>query len=44
LIGRTPLPLFEPDRNPPSLLQAGDMVRFVAITPEEFERRKEQEK
>jgi len=44
LIGRTPLSLFEPDRDPPSLLQAGDRVRFVAITPEEFERRKEQEK
>lgn len=42
LIGRTPLSLFNPDRDHPSLLQAGDTVRFVAITPEEYEQRKEQ--
>jgi inhibitor of KinA len=38
LIGRTPLRLFAFERDPPSLLQAGDRVRFVPIAPEEFER------
>jgi inhibitor of KinA len=37
LIGRTPLHLFDPDKNPPTLLRAGDRVRFRAITREEFE-------
>ncbi len=37
LIGRTPLKLFDPTKNPPALLQAGDRVRFRAITREEFE-------
>ncbi|MBV9851954.1 MAG: 5-oxoprolinase subunit PxpB [Armatimonadetes bacterium] len=32
LIGRTPLRLFAPDREPPTLLQPGDRVRFVPIT------------
>ena len=36
LIGRTPLSLFDIERDPPSLLQAGDRVRFVPITPAEF--------
>jgi inhibitor of KinA len=36
LIGRTPLKLFDPTKDPPSLLQAGDRVRFRAITREEF--------
>lgn len=36
LIGRTPLKLFRPEANPPVLLQAGDEVKFKAITPEEF--------
>ena len=31
LIGRTPLRLFDPEHSPPSLLQAGDHVRFEAI-------------
>lgn len=43
LIGRTPLRLFNPDRTPPSLLQAGDLVRFVSITEQEYWQRKEQE-
>jgi inhibitor of KinA len=38
VIGRTPLTLFDLNRDPPSLLQAGDKVRFVAIAPEAFER------
>jgi inhibitor of KinA len=36
LIGRTPLKLFDPAKNPPALLHAGDRVRFRAITREEF--------
>ena len=36
LIGRTPLRLFDPQRDPPTLLRAGDRVRFRAITREEF--------
>jgi inhibitor of KinA len=37
LIGRTPLKLFDPTKSIPALLQAGDRVRFRAITREEFE-------
>lgn len=36
LIGRTPLRLFNPQQRPPSLLQAGDRVRFRRIAPAEF--------
>ncbi|WP_019122173.1 5-oxoprolinase subunit PxpB [Brevibacillus massiliensis] len=36
IIGRTPLRLFRPEDNPPSLLRAGDRVRFVPISIEEF--------
>ena len=36
LIGRTPLRLFDPQQDPPTLLRAGDRVRFRAITREEF--------
>lgn len=38
IIGRTPIALFAPDRTPPALLQAGDQVRFVAITDYELRR------
>lgn len=31
IIGRTMTPLFLPDKNPPTLLRAGDRVRFVAV-------------
>lgn len=41
LIGRTPVSLFRPEENPPSLLRAGDTVKFVRITAEEYSRRKE---
>ena len=41
LIGRTPLRLFEPTKNPPTLLCPGDRVRFRAVTREEFESLKE---
>jgi inhibitor of KinA len=37
LIGRTPLKLFDPTKDPPTLLHLGDRVRFRAITREEFE-------
>jgi allophanate hydrolase subunit 1 len=30
VIGRTDVPLFDPARTPPTLLQPGDRVRFVA--------------
>ena len=37
LIGRTPLALFDPMREEPALLQAGDRVRFRAIQADEFD-------
>ena len=37
LIGRTPLKLFEPTKNPPAALRPGDRVRFRVITREKFE-------
>ena len=37
IIGRTPLRLFEVERNPPALFRAGDSVRFRKITRAEFE-------
>jgi inhibitor of KinA len=37
LIGRTPLRLFNPDHKPEFLFQAGDRVRFVSVTGEEYE-------
>ena len=36
LLGRTPLRLFDPQRDPPSLLAPGDRVRFVAIDADRF--------
>ena len=36
LVGRTPLKLFTPDKNPPVLLRAGDRVKFRTISSEEF--------
>jgi KipI family sensor histidine kinase inhibitor len=38
VIGATPLRLFDPAREPASLLQPGDRVRFVPIGAAEFER------
>jgi inhibitor of KinA len=37
LIGRTPLELFDPEKEPPTLLKAGDTVRFVPISKGEGE-------
>ncbi|WP_456452804.1 5-oxoprolinase subunit PxpB [Thermococcus sp.] len=36
LIGRTPLRLFTPEKDPPTLLQPGDYIRFVPVSEEEF--------
>ena len=36
IIGRSPLRLFDPDRQPAALLRAGDRVRFVEIGPTAF--------
>ncbi len=36
LIGRTPLRLFNPSKEPPTLLQPGDRVKFVPIDESEF--------
>jgi len=38
VIGRTPVTLFDADRDPPALLAVGDTVRFVPIDAGEFER------
>jgi inhibitor of KinA len=37
VIGRTPLRLFDVQHEPPTILQAGDRVRFREISREEFE-------
>jgi len=36
VIGRTPLRLFDPRRQPPALFQMGDRVRFRPVTPRRF--------
>ncbi len=36
LIGRTPVHLFDPGRDPPVLMEAGDYVRFVPITEDAY--------
>ena len=38
LIGRTPVPLFDPTQDPPTPMVAGDTVQFVAIEREEYDR------
>jgi inhibitor of KinA len=38
IIGRTPVHLFDPQSKPPSLLEMGDRVKFVAIDAEEMDR------
>lgn len=35
LIGRTPLKLFEPESDPPAIINAGDRVRFVPLANED---------
>lgn len=41
IIGRTPLSLFTPDTDPPTLLMAGDLVKFDPITGKEYRHMKE---
>lgn len=36
LIGRTPVRLFDAARQPPTLLSVGDVVRFRAVSPNEY--------
>nr|WP_106782968.1 5-oxoprolinase subunit PxpB [Lysinibacillus timonensis] len=36
IIGRTPLQLFLPEQNPPTLFRAGDRIRFVSISEQEY--------
>jgi len=36
IIGRTPVKLFNPEREPPALLQMGDLVQFYPIGEKEF--------
>jgi KipI family sensor histidine kinase inhibitor len=36
IIGATPLILFDPDKNPPTLLAPGDTVRFRPVSADEF--------
>jgi inhibitor of KinA len=37
VIGRTPLQLFDPQNNPPALLNVGDRISFRALMRDEFE-------
>ncbi|WP_080873031.1 5-oxoprolinase subunit PxpB [Oceanobacillus timonensis] len=41
LIGQTPITLFDVDREQPSLLKSGDMVKFKPISRKEYEEQKE---
>jgi KipI family sensor histidine kinase inhibitor len=43
IIGRTPLTLFDPSREQPSLVQVGDVVRFSPISLKEFEEQQSHE-
>jgi KipI family sensor histidine kinase inhibitor len=36
IIGRTPIRLFDPQKNPPSFLEMGDRVKFYTITAREM--------
>lgn len=38
IIGRTPINLFDPQRQPPSMLEMGDFVKFYPIAEEEMEK------
>jgi len=38
IIGRTPLRLYDPARQPAALLRAGDNVKFVPMTAQEYEK------
>ena len=36
ILGRTPVDLFDPEKDPPALLQMGDLVQFYQISEKEF--------
>jgi len=36
ILGRTPVKLFDPEKNPPALLRMGDLVQFYPIGEQEF--------
>jgi inhibitor of KinA len=36
LLGRTPVEMFDPEKNPPALLQMGDFAQFYQISEKEF--------
>jgi KipI family sensor histidine kinase inhibitor len=36
ILGRTPVELFDPEKDPPALLQMGDFVQFYQISEKEF--------
>ena len=36
LIGRTPVTLFDASRQPPVLVEAGDYIRFVPVSRDEY--------
>ena len=38
LIGRTPLKLYDADREKPVLLEAGQYIKFAAVTEEEYKK------
>jgi len=40
LIGRTPVKVYDPDRENPIVYKAGDYIRFIPISAEEFENRR----
>lgn len=42
LMGMTPVKTYDPDREVPILLEAGDYIRFIPINEEEYNRIKEQ--
>ena len=44
LIGRTPMRLFDPRRDPPVLVEAGDYLRFVPINEDTFHQLEEEVK
>jgi inhibitor of KinA len=37
IIGRTPIPLFRPENDPPTLLRAGDRIRFRPVAEREYQ-------
>jgi KipI family sensor histidine kinase inhibitor len=41
IMGRTPIKLFDPEKDPPALLQMGDLVQFYPISEKEFKEWKE---